>query len=792
MEIISKRIDAKPRSKYIRNSYVSSYYSGGGNSGNGSTIDTSNFVWLNGRTSQLIEGNVGATGDVIAYQTTEHDITLPIASNDALGAIKIGSGLIITEDGTLNVTGSTGGGTGKAEWGYITGTLSSQTDLWAELSKKANSEDLNIENWDNASNFFVENKEEIEQAITNSHSHDNKEYLDAIDQNLSTVSDVLFNNVHATGDVVAYATGNHDISYPIASEGALGCIMVGDGLQITEEGVLSVTGGSGGGTVSEWGDITGTLSNQTDLWNELNKKANTADLSISNWNAAYNSAHTHSNLSTLNGISSTNINNWNNAYNSAHTHSNYNVLSGITSSNISNWNNAYYSGHTHSNKSVLDGISSSDVSDWNTAYNYAHNHSNKSYLDVINQSLSTSSSPSFTGATIGYLSVGSGSGRNCITNNTSPYNLYLNWFSSSDYTVIDSGNNIKTTGDVIAYSTGTASAPFKYWRPSVSSAGVISWTNSTSETVPTSVNIKGPAGTNGTNGADGASLTYQWSGTSLRIGTTKNGSTTWGSYVNLKGADGADGADGSSFNGGTITRGLTIDGGGAAVLALQGNVSDWQAAQIQFINEYYSDYRRKWCIESAGSSEQNGDLCFQNYNSSGSGSANASPWYRMKIYKYGTATNAIAAAGAYVNNSDERLKNVLYSYHNKPQTMAVNDTENSTESNSVLDKIKNLEAKYFYWKTPDNADEEEANLPFYSTIQLGFIAQEVEAQFPEFVTEDNGYKQLNYAGLGSFIAVEASRELSEKIEEQQAEIEQLKAEIENLKLIINEIKNTEN
>lgn len=792
MEIISKRIDAKPRSKYIRNSYVSSYYSGGGNSGNGSTIDTSNFVWLNGRTSQLIEGNVGATGDVIAYQTTEHDITLPIASNDALGAIKIGSGLIITEDGTLNVTGSTGGGTGKAEWGYITGTLSSQTDLWAELSKKANSEDLNIENWDNASNFFVENKEEIEQAITNSHSHDNKEYLDAIDQNLSTVSDVLFNSVKATGDVVAYATGNHDISYPIASSGALGCIMVGDGLTITEDGVLSVTGSTGGGTVSEWGDITGTLSNQTDLWNELNKKANTADLSISNWNAAYNSAHTHSNLSTLNGISSTNITNWNNAYNSAHTHSNYNVLSGITSSNISNWNNAYYSGHTHSNKSVLDGISSSDVSDWNTAYNYAHNHSNKSYLDVINQSLSTSSSPSFTGATIGYLSVGSGSGRNCITNNTSPYNLYLNWFSSSNYTVVDSGNNLKTTGDVIAYSTGTASAPFKYWRPSVNSSGVLSWTNSTSETTPTSVNIKGPAGTNGTNGADGASLTYQWSGTSLRIGTTKNGSTTWGSYVNLKGADGEDGADGSSFNGGTITQGLTIDGGGAAVLALKGNVSDWQAAQIQFINEYYSDYRRKWCIESAGSSEQNGDLCFQNYNSSGSGSANASPWYRLKIYKYGTATNAVAAAGAYVNNSDSRLKNILYSYHNKPQTMAVNDTENSTESNSVLDKIKNLEAKYFYWKTPENANDEEKELPFYNTVQLGFIAQEVEAQFPEFVTEDNGYKQLNYSGLGSFIAVEASRELNQKIEEQQTEIDQLKAEIENLKLIINEIKNTTN
>lgn len=737
MEIISKRIDAKPRSKYIRNSYVSSYYSGGGNSGNGSTIDTSNFVWLNGRTSQLIEGNVGATGDVIAYQTTEHDITLPIASNDALGAIKIGSGLTITEDGTLNVTGSTGG-SGKAEWGYITGTLSSQTDLWTELSKKANSSDLNISNWDNASDFLIENKEEIEQAITNSHSHDNKEYLDVIDQNLSTVSDVLFGSVKATGDVVAYATGNHDISYPIASSGALGCIMVGSGLTITEEGVLSVTGGSGGGTVSEWGDITGTLSAQTDLWTELNKKANTADLSI---------------------------NNWNNAYNSAHTHSNYNVLSGISSTNISNWN---------------------------TAYNQRHTHSNKSYLDVINQSLSTSSSPNFRNLTVDINIVA----EEDIYANNKMYTQTLQAYTAVNTKDVTASGNVKAQGDVIAYSTGTASAPFKYWRPSVSSAGVISWTNSTSETTPTSVNIKGPAGTNGTNGADGASLTYQWSGTSLRIGTTKNGSTTWGSYVNLKGADGEDGADGSTFNGGTITRGLTIDGGGAAVLALQGNVSDWQAAQIQFINEYYSDYRRKWCIESAGSSEQNGDLCFQNYNSSGSGSANNSPWYRMKIYKYGTATNAVAAAGAYVNNSDERLKNILYSYHNKPQTISEDGT---TISNSVLDKIKNLEAKYFYWKTPEDANDEEANLPFYSTIQLGFIAQEVEAQFPEFVTEDNGYKQLNYAGLGSFIAVEASRELNEKIEQQQAEIEQLKqenqeikAEIENLKLIINEIKNTTN
>ena len=530
MEIVNTRISATPRSKYVKYGVSSSV----GGSSVVASIDTSNFVRLTGATEQIVSGNLGATGDIIAYQTSTADITLPIASSDALGCIKIGEGLSITEDGTVSVTGGSGG-SGKAEWGYITGTLSSQTDLW----------------------------------------------------------------------------------------------------------------------------------------NELQKKANTSDLHISNWDSVYTTVTNNS-------------------------------------------------------------------ANWNTAYNNSHTHSNKSYLDSINQSLSTSSNPNFRNLTVDVNIVA----EEDIYANNKMYTQTLQAYTAVNAKDVTASNNITAQGDIIAYSTGTSSAPFKFWRPSVDSSGNLSWSNSTSETTPSTVNIKGPKGD--------------------------------------KGEDGKDGVDGSTFNGGTITRGLTIDGGGAAVLALQGNVKDWQAAQIQLINEYYTDYRRKWAIDLAGTSEQSGDLCFQNYNSSGSGSANNSPWYRMKIYKYGTATNAVAAAGAYVNNSDERLKNVLYSYHNKPQTMAEGAT------NSVLDKIKNLESKYYFWKVPDNADEEEANLPFYNTIQLGFIAQEVEKEFPEFVTEDNGYKQLNYSGLGSFVAVEASRELNEKIEQQQAEIDQLKQELEDLKKLLNQ------
>ena len=84
-------------------------------------------------------------------------------------------------------------------------------------------------------------------------------------------------------------------------------------------------------------------------------------------------------------------------------------------------------------------------------------------------------------------------------------NLYLNYNSASNNTKIDKDNNISTSGDIVAYSTGTGTqSPFKYWKPSVSSSGVLSWTNSTSEVVPSSVNIKGTKGDKGDKGDTGA------------------------------------------------------------------------------------------------------------------------------------------------------------------------------------------------------------------------------------------------------------------------------------------------
>lgn len=53
--------------------------------------------------------------------------------------------------------------------------------------------------------------------------------------------------------------------------------------------------------------------------------------------------------------------------------------------NISGWNNAANNAHSHSNKSVLDGITSTLVSNWNTAYNFVNTITRTDADKVINK-----------------------------------------------------------------------------------------------------------------------------------------------------------------------------------------------------------------------------------------------------------------------------------------------------------------------------------------------------------------------------------------------------------------------
>ena len=220
------------------------------------------------------------------------------------------------------------------------------------------------------------------------------------------------------------------------------------------------------------------------------------------------------------------------------------------------------------------------------------------YVGNANTSANSNSNNTLVGK--GYLEL----------NGTTPYINFHHGNSSSDYTSrlvttsndtlnctsnFTSSKNIRATGDVVAYSTGNAPAPFKYWYPSVDTSGNLSWTNSTSTTTPTTRNIRGPQGATGPQGPKGDT------GPQGPKGAT--------------GATGPQGPAGPSFNGGNITNILSIRNSGYPTL------------------ELYQDTSVYWriCVNTS-----NNTFCFK---------------------KWDTIVSYINGSGDYVKNSDMRLKN---------------------------------------------------------------------------------------------------------------------------------------
>lgn len=220
------------------------------------------------------------------------------------------------------------------------------------------------------------------------------------------------------------------------------------------------------------------------------------------------------------------------------------------------------------------------------------------YVGEANTSANSNSNNTLVGK--GYLEL----------NGTTPYINFHHGNSSSDYTSrlmttssdtlnctsnFTSSKNIRATGDVVAYSTGNAPAPFKYWYPSVDTSGNLSWTNSTSTTTPTTRNIRGPQGATGPQGPKGD--------------TGPKGAT------GATGATGPQGPAGPSFNGGNITNMLSIRNSGYPTLEL------YQSTSVYW----------RICVNTS-----NNTFCFK---------------------KWDTIVSYINSSGDYAKNSDMRLKN---------------------------------------------------------------------------------------------------------------------------------------
>lgn len=423
MDITSSRIAATPRSKYHKYGYGGSNISVSG----GSNVDLSNYVKLTGEESQTIEGNVGATGDIVAYSTNEIKEKYPIASPTALGTIKVGENLTITDDGTLNAEAG-----GASSWNDIkdkpsTFTPSKHTHTKAEISDFSHTH--------------------TKSQITDfSHTHKMQDISDfngvTLDTDQTITGQKTFSKtILGQADIIAYSTGISKELFPIASKTAIGCVKIGDNINVSGDGTISVNIDGGEAGSVDWDNINNKPSSFTPSTHTHDDRYYTETEINTKLNSKSNTDHTHSNYAST--ITTTGTGN---------------AVTSISQSGntITVTKGATYNNYTHPTNhpaSIITQdvthrfITDTERTNWNDANSKKHSHSNKGYLDIINQNLATTNDVNF--------------------------------------------KSVKATGDIIAYSTGTTSEKYpiasktalgcvKVGRGlSVSSDGTISATSTT-------------------------------------------------------------------------------------------------------------------------------------------------------------------------------------------------------------------------------------------------------------------------------------------------------------------------
>lgn len=285
---------------------------------------------------------------------------------------------------------------------------------------------------------------------------------------------------------------------------------------------------------------------------------------------------------------------------------------------------------------------------------------------------------------------------------------------------------------------GGSSGVVKYWRPSVNTSGMLSWTLSESESTPASVNIKGPKGATGDTGATGQGVTYQWSGTKLSLGTiNSSGNVNWGPYVDLKGPKGDPGSGGgSTSNCVTLTGEQTITG------------KKW----FNNLNTTFGAQHTKLIVGTGNGNvinakDNNGTYLNIQFN-----------WRSNTQKTYIDPKNNIYTSGNVLSNqsfSDRRLKTLL------------------CKNENILDKIRHIDV-YDYTRVDDED----------KVLKTGVIAQDVKKAFPALVMLDTldesptaGYYAVNHATLGAVVAIGGCNELYAKYKMQQQTIDDLQSKL---------------
>ena len=239
-----------------------------------------------------------------------------------------------------------------------------------------------------------------------------------------------------------------------------------------------------------------------------------------------------------------------------------------------------------------------------------------------------------------------------------------------------------------------------------------SWNSSTG-----ALSLGIPRGNTGATGTQGASVTYQWSGTSLRMGVTPyGGSTAWGSYVNLKGATGSPGP---SWNGGEVTNNITVKATWGA-LGLSGGTNNFYLSQRGDNIVYF---------------------CFGGTNNN---KGSFSPSGNMYV------------SGSYSNGSDIRLKYRL------------------EDISDILGKIKDISAFYYIRKDLNDG-------VIRIGVSAQDVIKQFPQVVSNNSINGKEYYSVEYATLGVAIAVNGLKEVHQLVQDNKNEIDLLKIEIASLK-----------
>lgn len=224
----------------------------------------------------------------------------------------------------------------------------------------------------------------------------------------------------------------------------------------------------------------------------------------------------------------------------------------------------------------------------------------------------------------------------------------------------------------------------------------------------------GATGPQGPTGATGPTPAHQWSGTSLRF---FNGST-WGAYVNLKGATGATGATGAK--GDTGATGPTGPQGPAGPTGATGPTGPQGPAGADGSPDTAAQVRAKLVTVDGSGSGIDADLL---------DGSHASAFAKLT----GATFTGTVTAPNFVSSSDARLKSDI------------------APIADALAKVQALNGVTFTMMGSD-------------ARQMGLIAQEVQAVAPETVVEAEGVLRLAYGNLVGLL-VEAIKDLAQEVDQ---------------------------